>query len=167
MKLLSRITALSLGFVCAVTTVLAAEIAIPDGATLAAALGDQDAATKSTVYIVRLADDPLVSYDGSLKGYAATKPAKNKKFNPNSGAVKRYQKYLQDRHSAALSAVGGTEFVYNYTVAYNGFAAVLTGKQAAALRKQAGVIAVVEDELLQRDTISTSSMLGLESGIWN
>lgn len=121
------------------------------------------------VYIVRMADDPVAAYDGGIKGYRATRPGKNKKLNPNDPAVVAYSRYLTDKHDALLNKVRGGAKLYSYKFAYNGFAAKLTEAQANALRKEAGVLAVVKDELLQRDTVSTPEFLGLrdEDGLWD
>ena len=41
----------------------------------------------------------MVSYEGGVKGYAATKPRKGQKINPNSGKVTKYKDYLDGRHA--------------------------------------------------------------------
>ena len=46
-------------------------------------------------YIVTFADEPLASYTGYRKGYAATRPAAGKHLNPNATSVKRWQTYLR------------------------------------------------------------------------
>jgi len=48
-------------------------------------------------YIVVMAAMPLVAYEGDIKGLAATKPAKGKKFNPKSKAAKKYLSHLQTK----------------------------------------------------------------------
>src|SRR5262249_56627638 len=59
--------------------------------------------------------------------------------------------------------------IYNYTFSFNGFAAKLTEKQAAALAKQDGVVAVSPDELVNQDTSSTPHFLELDvpGGLWD
>ncbi|MHA3835735.1 hypothetical protein ACXR8F_08430 [Terrabacter sp. AAH1] len=39
-------------------------------------------------YIVTFADDPVASYDGYEKGYAATRPVRGRKLDPGNAAVK-------------------------------------------------------------------------------
>ena len=121
----------------------------------------------TNTYIVRLAEMPVAAYDGEIKGYKATRPMKGRKLNPQSSDVKAYSGYLTSRHDDVLKSVGGKSKLYSYKYAYNGFAATLTKKQADSLRSKPGVLTVVADELMKPDTISTSGMLGLESGIWN
>jgi len=52
---------------------------------------------------------------------------------------------------------------------FNGFAAKLTEKQAAALAKQSDVLAVTPDELHEINTSTTPSFLGLTGagGLWD
>jgi hypothetical protein len=61
----------------------------------------------SNIYIVRLDGLPVVAYDGRIKGYAATKPRKGQKIDPDSAKVVRYADYLTAGHDAALAQVGG------------------------------------------------------------
>jgi subtilisin family serine protease len=140
---------------------------IPDAATLIASLGAQGATSKkSGVYIVRMAEDPVVAYNGGIRGLPATKPKKNEKINPQSQGVIRYADYLISRHDAALAKVGGGKKLYSYKYSFNGFAAELSKGQLSALRKQSGVISVTPDEMRTLDTISTPDMLDLQAGIW-
>jgi hypothetical protein len=154
-----------------VTAAVAADIDMPNAATLIASLGAQGATMKhsgknSGVYIVRMADDPVVAYDGVIQGLQATKPEKNQKINPKSQAVIRYADYLNSKHDDALAKVGGGKKLYSYKYSFNGFAAELSTGQLGALRKQPGVISVTPDEMRTHDTISTSDMLNLAAGIW-
>ena len=50
--------------------------------------------TKAGNYIVQMRDLPAVAYDGSIKGLAATKPAKGQKIDPNSAVVTKYVGHL-------------------------------------------------------------------------
>jgi subtilisin family serine protease len=120
------------------------------------AVADKSAA----VYIIRLADDPVVAYDGGIGKLRPTRPGTGRKINPNSKKVRDYVAYLTGAQNAAASLVGATPF-YNYTYAFNGFAAKLTGQQAAALANTPGVISVQEDYLKFPDTDNTPDFLGL------
>jgi len=114
------------------------------------------------IYIVRMADLPVVAYAGGLAGLPATRPARGQKINPNSAAVSNYAGYLDGRHSQAVATVGGRK-VYDYRYSFNGFAAELTEEQAVALRTQPGVLSVTKDELVSMDTSSTPTFLGLDA----
>lgn len=125
---------------------------------------------KNNVYIVRLKENPVVAYDGSVKGLKATKPAKNKKLDPNNKQVIAYGDYLTSKHDALLQKVGASKKRYSYKYSYNGFAAELNAAQVTALRGNPDVISVSEDEMMKPDTISTPSFLNLDatdgSGFW-
>ena len=81
-----------------------------------------DQSTTSSIYIVQLKGKPIIAYEGDIKGYAATKPAKGKKLNPNSANVKKYASYLEKNQNKVMSSVGANK-VYSYRYALNGFAA--------------------------------------------
>ena len=118
-------------------------------------------------YIVTFADEPVASYDGYKAGFRATQPAPGKKINPNSAAVKKWQKYLTATHDAALAKVGAVK-LYDYTVTNNGVAANLTAVQASKLARTAGVVGLSPDRLSQPDTTLTPEFLGLTApgGLW-
>src|SRR5688572_1924230 len=121
----------------------------------------------NNLYIVQLAEFPVVSYTGDIPGFAATKANRGQKINPNNPSVIGYAGYLDSRHTAVVGQVGGRK-VYDYRYSFNGFAAELTEGQAEALRNVAGVVAVTKDELRTVDTSSTPAFLGLDAadGLW-
>ena len=154
----------------AALAVLAAAIQIP--AHMQAAQGSQGggraaARRTSSLYIVQLAEFPVVSYTGGVPGFAATKANRGQKINPNNPSVIGYAGYLDGRHAAAAARVGGRK-VYDYRYSFNGFAAELTDAQAEALRAVQGVVAVTKDELQTADTSTTPTFLGLDApnGLW-
>jgi hypothetical protein len=118
-------------------------------------------------YIVQMVDDPVVAYDGGVPGYQATKPAKGEKINPRSREVVAYAGYLQSKHNEALNRVGGRK-LYDYQYTFNGFSAVMSEDQAAALAQSPGVLAVTKNEVYTVDTSSTPTFLGLDApgGLW-
>ncbi len=120
------------------------------------------------VYVVQMADLPVIAYDGSTAGYAATKPAKGAKIDVTSTAVTRWADNLKSKHGNALRSVGATSRLYDYAYTYNGFAARLTGAQAKAMRSVAGVLAVSKQQTYTVDTSTTPGFLGLtdKGGLW-
>lgn len=166
MRNLTKIAAIPLTALALTSTGAAADIPTPTLEQLRASL-PQAPVSKNGVYIVRLSDAPVATYDGGVQGYKATRPKNKRKLNPNSKAVRDYAAYLEGRQDAMLTRVGGGNKLHSYKYTYNGFAASLTEEQAAALRKEAGVVSVVADELRKPTTISTSQMLELEAGIWS
>ena len=131
--------------------------------------GNKAAKSKAVnnAYIVQMADRPVSAYTGGISGYAATKPSRGRKIDPNDPQVSRYMGYLASRQDAALAGVGGKK-IYNYGYVFNGFAAELTPAQAQKLAQQPGVLAVTKDEIRQMDTSSTPTFLGLNApgGVW-
>lgn len=123
----------------------------------------------NNVYLVRMVEEPVVAYKGDIKGLQATKPAKGQKIDPNSPAVIDYVGYLDSRHSDTLNAVGGGNKLYDYRYSFNGFAAELTEEQAAKMAAISGVVSVSPDELVEQDTSSTPTFLGLDApgGLWD
>jgi hypothetical protein len=120
---------------------LALSIAIVGAATTASSHRES--------YIVVMAGDPAVAYDGGVAGIPATKPAHGKKFNAKSPAAKAYEAHLKKEHNASLSAVGlpaGAK-LNEYTVSLNGYSALLTKSEVAALRSQKNVLLVMKDEI--------------------
>jgi hypothetical protein len=126
------------------------------------------APSENGVYIVQMVDQPVVAYEGGVKGLKATAPKQGQKIDPYAGDVVAYAGYLKGKHDAAVAAVGGSK-LYSYVYSYNGFAANLTQAQATKMTAQTGVAAVSPDELHTVDTSSTPSFLGLDAagGLWD
>lgn len=122
----------------------------------------------NNIYVVQMAELPVVSYTGGTNGLQATKPNGRQKIDPLSAAVVQYAAYLDTRHDQSLAAVGGGRKIYDYHYTFNGFAAELTGAQAAALGTDAAVLRVTKDDLQFADTSSTPTFLGLDApgGLW-
>ena len=154
------------------TITAVAALSVPVSAVVAAPAAPSKAAAKTkftnSTYIVRLAEVPVVAYDGGIKGLAATRPAKGQKIDPNSPAVVNYKSFLESRHDAVLAAVGGGKKLYSYGFVFNGFAADLTPAQAEKLAATKGVVSVTKDEAQALDTSSTPSFIGLTGpqGFW-
>ena len=155
----------------AVTAVAA--MSVPLSTAVAAPGADAKSAAKqkftNNAYIVRLAEQPVVAYDGSIKGYKATRPRKGEKIDPNSPQVVNYKSYLESRHDQVLASVGGGQKLYSYGYVFNGFAAELTAAQAEKLAQTQGVLAVEKDTVHELETSSTPAFLGLSGpgGVWS
>jgi hypothetical protein len=153
----------------AALAILAAAIQVPTHIYAQGSQAGGGAAARRTngLYIVQLAEFPVVSYTGGIPGFAATKANRGQKIDPNNPSVIGYAGYLDGRHAAVLARVGGNK-VYDYRYSFNGFAAELTEAQAQALRSVEGVVAVTKDTLQDADTSSTPTFLGLDAadGLW-
>ena len=137
-------------------------------AAVAAPSSGGDKGSFNGVYIVQMADQPVVAYKGGVSGLKATAPKPGQKINPYSPEVVAYTTYLKGKHDGALALVGGAKKLYDYSYSYNGFAAKLTETQAAKMANVAGVLSVSVDEMHTLDTSSTPSFLGLDAagGLW-
>ncbi|MEY4730540.1 MAG: hypothetical protein RL020_1698, partial [Pseudomonadota bacterium] len=129
--------------------------------------GESVSKHKNSVYIVRMADQPVVAYEGNKAGLRATKPAQGKKMDRNSAEVKDYSAYLDSRHNATLAAVNGRK-IHGYTNVFNGFAAELTDAQVEQMKNLPVVLSVDKDEVRKMDTATTPAFLGLNApgGLW-
>ncbi|HYY11298.1 MAG TPA: S8 family serine peptidase [Kineosporiaceae bacterium] len=162
------------------TIVAAAVVAVAAAGTVAAtsatAAGEQAPAAAKTAaptfkdgeYIVVLRHDPLASYSGDVSGYAATRPAAGRKLDLAGSAATRYRAFLKNEQDQLITR-SGAKVLTRYSVALNGFAARLTGAQAAALSKAPGVLEVAPNKTVTTHTTETPALLGLsgKNGLWS
>jgi len=124
---------------------------------------------ETKTYIVQLADDPLVAFDGG-HGLTATAPQSGDKVDVDSAAAAAYSDFLAAQRSKVLQAVGldKADVVTTYEVALNGFAVKMTAAEAIHMQKHSGVVQVWEDEIRTADTVQTPDYLGLsgDGGVW-
>ena len=131
---------------------------------------------KAGQYIVRLKASPVSTYAGGVHGFVATKPAPGKQLDAKATAVKQYSAHLRTSQNTITSHYG-VKPMYNYTLAFNGFSANLSAKQANELAKNSSVSTLVRSQKLkvQADPIdappvnSLSSIryLNVDTGVWD
>ncbi|MFG6430178.1 S8 family peptidase [Roseateles sp. LYH14W] len=133
----------------------------------AMAAGAQNAQQKQ--YIVRLADAPAATYQGGVAGIAATRPAPGAKLNAAAANTRAYVSYLAQKRGAAIASIGNVPIQHAYSYAFNGFSAMLTDAQAAALRASGRALSVEPVERYRMDTTRTPDFLGLTApgGLWS
>ncbi|MDX2548631.1 S8 family serine peptidase [Streptomyces sp. WI04-05B] len=100
-------------------------------------------------YIVKLADPPVAAYEGGLPRLQRTAPTAGKRLDADSATVEKYVAHLDDRRERVLDAVPGVETLYDYSYTFSGFAAELTGRQAAKLASTPGVVSVTRNTVAQ------------------
>ncbi|NQD35482.1 S8 family serine peptidase [Permianibacter sp. IMCC34836] len=141
-------------------------------------------------YIVRLHDQPVATYDGRIKGYAATskrsvalseaqqstwdkwlqkgKAALNLTSDAQK-ASKRYKNYLLNKQQGVLKQallLGITKPVrMQYTDAINGFSVKMTQQQAAAMAAMPEVAYVQRSQLYKLNTDEGPHFIGADQ-IW-
>ncbi len=153
----------SLGVAAATAALLAASVA---PAASAISIDDlPDIAMPDGRYVVVLnapaataeAAENLTARAFSAGGFSATDPA-----------TEQYIAQLEADQIALAESVGAQPDV-TYQVALNGFAADLTGAQAAKLAANKSVYGVYPDEILHTDAVVSSDWLGLpdDGGIWD
>jgi subtilisin family serine protease len=118
-------------------------------------------------YIVTLAGSPAATYKGGVAGLARTQVSGGKQLDATAVPVKKYTSYLRTQQSSLARAVGA-KVLYNYTAAYNGFAAKLTSTQAARLAKSSSVLSVIPSERLQLQESHSLEFLDVSTagGTW-
>ncbi|WP_051426003.1 S8 family serine peptidase [Jiangella gansuensis] len=161
-----RLAATAATGVLAATTLAAGSLAlaVPDGG---GAVSPSPSSYGDGSYVVVLTEPPAATYEGGVAGLRATAPAEGEKMRAESRAVRDYRGHLRERQDAVADAVGADP-LYQYTVAVNGFAAELSGEQAADLAADPGVLAVVPDTPRTVDTVKSPDFLGLtgDDGVW-
>jgi Subtilase family/Fibronectin type-III domain/Bacterial Ig-like domain (group 3)/Peptidase inhibitor I9/PA domain len=118
-------------------------------------------------YIVTLADDAVATYEGGVAGLQATKPAEGTQLDAQAAPAEDYSEHLEQKQETVADSVGAT-IDYSYTLALNGFAAVLSAEQAAELSTRRDVAAVQRDEVQKITAVPSTEFLGLEgeNGVW-
>ncbi|WP_349741408.1 S8 family peptidase [Roseateles cavernae] len=120
-------------------------------------------------YIVQLAAAPAASYTGGVTGLAATKPAQGTRLDASAANVQAYISYLDQQQNKVTATLPAMQKLYDYKLAFNGFAAMLTDAEARQLLSNAAVSAVTLDEMRQLDTNYTPGFIGLSQpgGLWS
>ncbi|WP_307782880.1 MULTISPECIES: S8 family serine peptidase [unclassified Streptomyces] len=151
------------------TTALAA-LSLPLATTATAAPAASPIAESATgTYLVTLAEEPLVTYDGGVGGLPATKPAEGGKLDVASAAAKRYRTHLTDQQNRVAKKVGAT-VRQHYAVTTNTFSARLDARQLVRLAHTGTVAHIAPDRFHHAtDDRNSTDFLGLSGrkGLWN
>ena len=119
-------------------------------------------------YIVTMIGKPIATYDGAVKGLAATKPTKGKRVKVTSKRAKAYRSYLETQQDRVAARVGADADTH-YAVSLNGFGTTLTPDQAKALKRAPGVLSVEKDKVrhLTNDQNPVDYLkLSGKNGVW-
>ncbi|MFI9170032.1 S8 family serine peptidase [Streptomyces lincolnensis] len=116
-------------------------------------------------YIIELADPPVAAYEGGLPRLKRTASTAGTRLDADSATVKQYVAHLDDRRKQVLDAVPGVETLYDYSYTFSGFAAELTGRQAAKLASTPGVVAVTRNRVVQLPSTGPNGGPGAERRI--
>jgi len=160
----SRLLAAALG-----ATLVAGSLAVGGVASAAPSPAIPVTSFEPGRYIVQLADEAASTYEGGTQQLQRTAPEAGAQLDAESAEVEAYSAHLEQEQVDAAAEVGA-EVIYNYTLAFNGFAADLSAEQAAELAARKDVVAVVPNELKQIQATPEygTEFLGLdgEGGVW-
>ncbi|MGW0709440.1 S8 family serine peptidase [Streptomyces sp. NPDC002643] len=138
----------------ALTGVLALPWTVTQAQARAATIGTpvpgQQKQYDAGIYVIKLSAAPVAAYQGGVAGVKRTMPAPGDRLDAGSAAVRKYRNYLDDRRDKVLGAVPGVKKLYDYDYTFNGFAARLTGEQAAELAATPGVVSVTRSTVQKR-----------------
>lgn len=125
------------------------------------------------IYLVRLANPAIATYDGGIKGLPATsaQATGKKRLDTKSRAATNYKKFLEAQQEQVLIEASeqlGRELdtKYTYQWATNGFAVLLTAEEAKTMRNLPGVVSVQREQMEQLMTDAGPAFIGAPS-IWN
>jgi hypothetical protein len=120
-------------------------------------------------YIVQLQEAATASYTGGIAGLAATRPTGGSRLDLSASAVRDYIAYIENRQSAVLSTLPSVEPIHRFSIAFNGFSALLSDAEVRQLKGNPAVLAVEEDVPRQLDTNYTPNFIGLDQpgGLWD
>ncbi len=122
-------------------------------------------------YVVLMAADPAVAYEGGEPGLAPTAVQGGEKLDTEAPAVEAYVDHLAVVQTEAVQAAGvSTDSIgQSFTYVANGFEATLTDAEVERLERQPSVAKVVPNELRQLQTDTSPSFLGLNArrGTWS
>ncbi|WP_442598547.1 S8 family serine peptidase [Neobacillus sp. D3-1R] len=107
-------------------------------------LSTVDQSTDPEYAFVQFGDAPIASYDGNIKGYESTKPAKGEKVKLNSPAANKYGKRLESQRENykkwLAKQLPQVEVVTEYAVTYNGIGLKLNGATLEEISRGPGVV---------------------------
>ncbi|KAL6496408.1 hypothetical protein OROGR_029666 [Orobanche gracilis] len=126
---------------------------------------------KSEVYIVTVEGEPVISYQGGVKGFEATTvdSDSDEKIDVTSDLVVSYARHLEKRHDMLLDMLfdqGTYDKLYSYKHLLNGFAVDIAPEQADTLRRAPRVKSVDRDWKVRKLTTHTPEFLGLPGKVW-
>ncbi len=113
-------------------------------------------------YIVRLTENPVALYQGSIAGFKATSPefskSKSRKLDVKAAHVKNYRGFLNKRQNSVISqankVISNLNVKQRTTLAFNGMVIDMTQAEAQKLSKVPGIAHIKREEVryIQTDT---------------
>ncbi len=122
--------------------------------------------------IVKLSEDSLAAYDGSVAGLPATSPSVTgaPELDVQAPASQMYLAYLAQQldsfESSAKSRIPDAKITHRYTVILGGVSMLVPQSKLGAVAALPGVEAVFADELLRLNTERSPQFIGAPT-LWN
>jgi subtilisin family serine protease len=115
--------------------------------------------------LVKLDDQPVVSYDGHLKGFPATSAkATGRPFDPKSSASRTYLAHLRQKQAdfekAAHTSAPSGKVLAHYDLVFGGVSMLVRPDEVAGLTRTSGVAAVLPDRVEQPQTDVSPAFIG-------
>ncbi|MFC7596436.1 S8 family serine peptidase [Terrabacter sp. GCM10028922] len=115
--------------------------------------------------LVKLDDQPVVSYDGHLKGFPPTSArATGRPFDPTSRASRAYLAHVKQKQAAfekaAKAKAPSAKVVGRYDLVFGGVSMLVRPEEMAGLVGTAGVAAVLPDRVEQPQTDVSPGFIG-------
>jgi len=148
------------------TSVNANEV-IVDSSRLVLKGKDLTQATESKSYIVQIKGQTGVEqakYLGELLPSNQQVAVAGNNYNANTPAMVAYQLALESKQQAIANEIGAIDINYSFKHTFNGFSAILSSTQKAALEAHPDVVGVWEDKIERISTANTPEFLGLTTG---
>jgi subtilisin family serine protease len=158
------------GLLALVTGLLLVLAALPAQGISVPTDGPQSGAPADDYAFVRFADAPLATYDGSIAGYSATKPAKGQKLDLNSPAAQKYGNRLtaqRENYKKWLAKqYPQVQIVTEYAVTFNGLGLKLNGATLKQIQGGPGAVAANASATYHK-AMSASHGVIHTAALWN
>ncbi|WP_051366298.1 S8 family serine peptidase [Hamadaea tsunoensis] len=115
--------------------------------------------------LVKLANAPVATYTGGVRGFAPTSPSVTGRPLADSPAERAYDRFLQQQQTAfeqAAAKLPGFRAGRALRTVYGGVAASVPANRIADLLKLPGVVAVQKDEVRQPLTDASNQFIGAD-----
>ncbi len=127
--------------------------------------------TAPHTFLIRLRDDALPTYTGGLPGLPQTASRRNRPFDTDSSASRRYRDHLVEEQAELVTRIERVigrrvEVPFTYQFAVNGIAAVLTPEEAQAVAADPAVVSIEADQRRELHTDAGPQWSNADA-LWN
>lgn len=131
--------------------------------------GQSSITVDSEYAFIQFGDAPIASYEGSITGFARTKPAKGKKVDLQSSAVKKYGNRLEAQRENYKKWLAKqfpqVEVVTEYDVTFNGVGLKLNGATLKEVSRGPGAIKSGYSSTYQKAMSESTGLIEAEA-VW-